>query len=94
MPTAAIYADFGLATDVSMHDLGKEAVDGDYDYVVHVGDISYVIMIMIMLMLMLILIELSYDMAISLCHGYPYLLSSGALGSPDLVLSYPTTTIA
>lgn len=38
---AAVYADFGLANDVSMKHLQDEGARGDFDYALHIGDISY-----------------------------------------------------
>jgi len=37
----AIYADFGLANDVSLADLVNEAAAGSFDAVIHGGDIAY-----------------------------------------------------
>lgn len=38
---AAVYADFGLANDVSMAHLKDEGKRGAFDYALHIGDISY-----------------------------------------------------
>jgi hypothetical protein len=38
---AAVYADFGLANDVSMKHLQDEGRRGVFDYALHIGDISY-----------------------------------------------------
>lgn len=38
---AAVYADFGLANDVSMKHLQDEGARGAFDYALHIGDISY-----------------------------------------------------
>jgi hypothetical protein len=38
---AAVYADFGLANDVSMKHLQEEGARGAFDYALHIGDISY-----------------------------------------------------
>jgi hypothetical protein len=38
---AAVYADFGLANDVSMKHLQEEGLREAFDYALHIGDISY-----------------------------------------------------
>ena len=38
---AAVYADFGLANDVSMKHIQEEGLKGKFDYGLHIGDISY-----------------------------------------------------